>query len=170
VLSFALSEVTGRYVHLRVEKAGSRLDNADRLVVNGHSNLDVLAVLQHGHKLQAQVTRVQVRGEGVGHRLLRTSRDLDCVLLRSQIADDARLSSDLLEQRSANTGDENGRRLVVVDGEAGFGGMTVDELDAEDLRLRERDGDLDVDVWRLWLVGYLFDLLTRSVTDVMPHM
>jgi len=42
--------------------------------------------------------------------------------------------------------------------------VAVDELDAEDLRLRERYGHLDVQVGRLGLVGDLLDLDTGVST------
>jgi hypothetical protein len=44
---------------------------------------------------------------------------------------------------------------LVVDIEDGAGGVAVDELDAEDLCIREGGGDVDVDVGGLLLAGVL---------------
>lgn len=88
--------VSGRDIHLRVEEAGSRLDNADRLVVHRNRQEVALGVLQHGHQLQTQVAWVQLGREGVGHRLLRAGGDFNGVLLRRQVAHDARLPRDFL--------------------------------------------------------------------------
>ena len=125
-------------VHLRVEDAGGSLDNRDGLIVGGDGEDGVLRVSQDGDKLQAEVLRVQLGGESVGHGLLCASRDLDRVLLRGEVAHDLRLSVDLLEKRATNDVHTDRLGLVVGDGQTSFSGMTVDELDAEDLRLGER--------------------------------
>lgn len=130
---FAVFEGTGRYIHLRVEEASSRFHNRNGLVVHRNSEEAVLVVAQNRHKLQTQILGVELGGEAVRNRLLRTSRDLDGVLLGGQVADDAGLPALLQRQRSADDGDANGRGLVVGDGKASFGGMAVDELDAKDL-------------------------------------
>jgi hypothetical protein len=103
---------------------------------------------------------VQVGAEGVGHRLLRAGGDLDRVLLGSQVADNLSLAIDLVSQRAANKADANWQGLAVADGEASLGSMAVDELDAEDLGLRERDRDLDIEVGRLRLLRCLLDALS----------
>lgn len=66
-----------------------------------------------------------------------------------------------LEERATNDAHANGLGLVVGDGQTRLGGMTVDQLDAEDLRLGERGGDLDVQVRCLGL-GNLLDVLNLS--------
>jgi hypothetical protein len=43
----------------------------------------------------------------------------------------------LRDERAANNGDANGSGLLVGDRQAGGGGMAIDELGAEDLRLGE---------------------------------
>jgi hypothetical protein len=45
--------------------------------------------------------------------------------------------------------------------------MAVDELDAEDLRLREGHGNLDIQVRRLGLLCDLFDLQRANVSLLM---
>ena len=74
-------------------------------------------------------------GEGVGHGLLCTGRDLDRVLLRSKVAQNLKLAIDLLEQRATDNVHANGLRLIVGDGQAGLSGMAIDELYTKDLRL-----------------------------------
>lgn len=79
--------------------------------------------------------------EAVRDRLLLSSGDLEGVLLAGQVAQDAGLSASIIEEGSADNGDADGRGLLVLDGEAGLGRVAVDELDAEDLGLREAGGD-----------------------------
>jgi hypothetical protein len=147
---------------LRVEEAGSRLNNSNRLVVDRNGVEAVLLVLQHGYERQTQILGVHVGGEGVRDGLLGASWDLDGVLLRSEVADDTRLSGLLQRKRSADDGDTDGERLIVGDGQTSFGGMAIDELNAKDLILGEGDGDLDIQIGRLRLLIYnLFDLRTR---------
>lgn len=157
-----------RHLHLRVEEAGGRLHDADSLVVDRHRVEVVLAVLQNSHKLQAQILRVELGGEGVRDGLLGTRWDLDRVLLRGEVADDVALSGLFLEQRSADDGDAYGSWLSVVDGQPSLGSVTIDELDTEDLRLREGHRDLDIEVGRLRLI--LCDLLDLQHTIVSSLM
>lgn len=145
---------------MRIEEAGGCFHDRDGLVVHRNGEEAVLVVAQNSYELQTKILGVELGGEAVGNCLLCTGGDLDGVLLGGEVANDTGLSILLQGQRSANNGDANGRGLVVVDGQASFGGMAVDELDAKDLRLGERDRDLDVQVGRLRLFLYdLFDLL-----------
>jgi hypothetical protein len=156
------------YVHLRVKEAGGLLHNGDGLVVDGNGVEVVLAVTQNGDELQAEFTRVQIGGEGVGNSLLLACGDLDRVFPGSQIADNLGLaSSSFVGQRAGNKTDANWLGLVVADGQASFRGMTVDELNTKDLGLGEGDGDLDVEVGRLRVLGGLFDGLSlgRGLAD-----
>jgi hypothetical protein len=155
------------HIHLRVKETRSRLHNSDGLVVDGNVVEAVLVILQHSHELQTQILGVQVGGEGIRDGLLRTSRDLDRVLLRSEVANDARLSRLLQRERTANNRHAYGGGFTVGDGQAGFGGMAVDELDAEDFRLREGDGDLDVQIGSLGLLCDLFNLQCANVSLLM---
>jgi hypothetical protein len=153
-------QVVHGYVHLRVEEAGGRLDNADSLVVDRDSDEVVLAILQHSYELKAKVLGVHLLGEAVGDRLIGASRDLDGVALASEVAKNLRFSLDLLYQGAADNGDADGRWLIVDHGQTRLGGLAVDELDAEDLRLGKRDGHGDIEVGRLWLVYCLLHLLS----------
>ena len=122
-------------LHLRVEDAVGPLDNSDSLVVGGDSEDGVLRVPQDSDELKTEVLGVHLGGEGVGHGLLCTGRDLDRVLLRSEVAQNLKLAIDLLEQRATHNVHANGLGLIVGDGQAGLSGMTIDKLNAEDLRL-----------------------------------
>lgn len=103
---------------------------------------------------------MELLGEGVGNGLLLARGDLDRVLLGGQVAHNLVLASSLLGEGAANQADANCLGLVVADGQASFGGMAVDELDAKDLSLGERDRDLDVQVRRLGLLDGLLDTLS----------
>ena len=148
------------YVHLGVEEASGRLNNADSLVVDRDGDEVVLAVLQHSHELEAEILGVHLRREAVGNRLVGASGDLDGVALASEVTKDLRFSLDLLDQRATDNGDADGGWLIVDHGQTRLGGLAVDELDAEDLRLGERDGNGDVEVGRLRLVYCLLHLLS----------
>lgn len=65
------------YIHLRVKETGRPLNNGDGLVVDGNGVEVVLAVTQNGDEVQAQLTGVQIGGEGVGNSLLLASGDLN---------------------------------------------------------------------------------------------
>ena len=138
-----------RCVHLGVEEAGGRLNDADGLIVDRDGVEGALGILQDGDELQTQILGVQLGAERVGHRLLGAGRDLNRVALRSEVADDLRLAGGFLDERATDNGDANGSGLVVCDGETGLGGVAIDELHAKDLRLRERDRDGDLKVGRL---------------------
>jgi hypothetical protein len=129
--------VSGGYIHLRVKEASGRLYDSDSLIVDRNRNQHAFAVLQNDNELQAEALRMQVGGEGVGNRLLGARWDLDRIAPRREVADDARLAVLLRDERAANNGDANGSGLLVGDRQAGGGGMAIDELGAEDLRLGE---------------------------------
>ena len=160
-------------IHLRVEDAGRGLDDGDGLVVGGESEEVVLLVLEHSHELQTDVLGMHLGREAVGQRLLLAGGDYQAIALAGEIAQDVRLVASVLDQRSADNGDGNGLGLLVVDGQAGLGRVAVDQLDAEDLRLREAGRDGDLQVGRLGLVALdnLVDLVglgqQMSVVDVI---
>ena len=100
--------------------------------------------------------------EAVGNCLVGASGNLNGVALAGEIAKDLRLSCNFLDQRATDNGDANRSGLIVDHGQTRLGGLAVDELDAEDLRLRERDGDGDVEIGSLRLVYcLLLSLRTR---------
>jgi hypothetical protein len=100
---------------------------------------------------------VHLGREGVGEGLLLARGDADAVLLGGEVLEDLGLVG-LGGERAADDQDLDGLGLLVVDIEDGAGGVAVDELDAEDLCLREGGGDVDVKVGCLLLEG-VFDLL-----------
>lgn len=129
---------------MRVEDARRRLDDGNRLVVGGDREEVVLLVLEHSYQLEADVLRVHLGSEAVGQRLLLAAGDLQSIALASQVAQNMSLLASILDQRAADDGDSDGLWLLVVDGQTSLGRVAVDQLDTEDLRLREagRDGDL----------------------------
>jgi hypothetical protein len=144
-------------LHLRVEPANRRLNNAHRLVVD-LARVDLAGgALQHGGEVQAQVLRVHFGRERVGEGLLLAGGDADAVLLRGEVLEDLGLVG-LGGERAADDQDLDGLGLLVVDIEDGAGRVAVDELHAEDLCLREGGGDVDVEVGGLLLEG-VFDCL-----------
>lgn len=148
-------------LHLRVEQASGPLNNGDSLVVGGDSKDGVLRVPQDSPELKTEISGVKVGGESVGHGLLGPSRDLNGVLLRSKVAHNLGLAIDFLRERATNNAHTNWLGLVVGDGQTGLGGMTVNQLDAEDLRLRERGRYLDIQV-RCLDFGDFFHVLNLS--------
>jgi hypothetical protein len=95
------------------------------------------------------------------------SGDGDTITLGSQVAQDGgdlRRAGDIDGGRegSADDQDGDGFGFLVVDVEDGAGGVAVDELDAEDLCLREGGLDIDIDVGSLlltWVLDVFFDAL-----------
>ena len=97
--------------------------------------------------------------------------DGDAIALGGQVAQDGRSLGragdiDGSGERATNDQDGDGLGFLVVDVEDGAGGVAVDELDAEDLCLREGGLDVDVDVGRLLLAGVL-DLLFDAALDLL---
>lgn len=135
----------GSDVHLRVEDADGRLDDADGLVVHLHRVEGILGVLEHGRQVQAQVLRVQLRHEAVRDALALAAGDLEVVAGDGQVTDD-RVGRLQRHERAADEGDGHELGLIVVEGEHRLRGVVVDQLDAEDLGVGEggRDGDLEV--------------------------
>jgi hypothetical protein len=155
------------FLHLRVEPGHGRLDNADSLVVDLTSVDLARGALQHGGEVQAQVLRVHLSRERVSEGLVLASGDGDTITLGSQVAQDGgdlRRAGDIDGGRegSADDQDGDGFGFLVVDVEDGAGGVAVDELDAEDLCLREGGLDIDIDVGSLlltWVLDVFFDAL-----------
>jgi len=154
---------TGECIHLGVENADGRLHDRDRLVEGRDGEESLLGVLEHGHELQTQVLRVHLGGEGVRDGLLLAAGNGQAVALAGQVAQDAGVGARVLEQGAADERHGDGGGLLVLEGEAGLGGMAVDQLDAEDLRLGPAGRDGDLDVGRLRVFADLFDALDLGV-------
>lgn len=67
----------GRYIHLRVEEAGRRFNNADGLIVHRDGVEGILMILQHRNKLQTHILGVHLGAEGVRHGLALACGDLN---------------------------------------------------------------------------------------------
>lgn len=153
-------------IHLGVKEAGRGLDNANSLIVDGDGEEVVLAVLQDGNQLEAEVAGMKLGGEAVRNGLLLASGDLNHVALGSQVAHNLALATDLLNQGASNHGDADGGRFIVGDGEPGLGSVAVDELHTKDLGLGEGDGDGDLEIGSLGNFIALDDLLNLQHTIV----
>lgn len=95
-------------------------------------------------------------GEGVRDGFGLAGGDLGGVAGSSQVAQDVRLRT-ILDQRASDDGDADGLRLLIGDGEHRLSLMAIDELDAEDLGLRERSADGDLEVGSLALLIHVFN-------------
>lgn len=138
---------------MRIEYAGRRLDDCDGLIVDGDGVQGVLLVLEHGDELQADILGVHIGGEAVGQRLLLAAGNLQSIALAGEVAQDLRLVARILDQRATDDVDGDGLELLVVDGQASLGRVAVDQLDAEDLSLREAGRDGDLQAGRLGLLS-----------------
>lgn len=133
-----------------VKDVSGSLDDAGHAVVGG--DLEDLAALvgDDGQELESNILRHHVQHEVEGHGVLGTGGDGDVVAHSCQVAQDGGVGRRICGQRlgsrerSANEGDVDGAILVVGDLDQGLGWPAVDQLDAEDVRLRE--GCLDVDL------------------------
>ena len=89
-------------------------------------------VLEDGGQVEGQVLGVHVGSEAVGGSLLLAGRDQEVVLGDGQVADG--LGAD---EGATDEAKVNGGSLMVGDGQDSVGRVVVDELDTEDLRVRE---------------------------------
>ncbi len=101
-------------------------------------------------EIQTELLRVHVGLETVGKSLLLACRDLDGVLLGGEIANNTRAGR--VEVRSPQTAshklDGDGFGLLVAEGDDGIRGLSIDQLDAEDLSFGEGSGHSDIQVGR----------------------
>lgn len=107
--------LTAEYIHLWVENAGRRLNNADRLIVHSDSVESIFAIFQNSYKLQTNILRVHLGGEAVGHSLRLASGNLDLVARSGQVTQNLRLWTSILKNRAADNGNANSLRFIVGD-------------------------------------------------------
>lgn len=167
------------YVHLRVEDAGRRLNNANRLVICRKGIEGILVVLDNGNELETHILGVHLGGEGVRDGFGLAGGDLGGVAGSGQVAQDDRLRT-ILNQGAANDRDTDGLRLLVGDGEDSLSLVAIDQLDAEDLGLRERGADGDFDVGSLALLIHVLNnfgewlakmlIVVRGLMSWMPRV
>lgn len=93
-------------------------------------------------------------GEAVADTLFLASGNLDCIARGSQVTDHL---ARLLEVPQAASKEVHGDRagLIVRESDESLGRVTVDKLDAEDLRSRERGFSLDIEAGSLSLSNLL---------------
>ena len=136
-------------LHLRVEEAGGRLDDARGAAV-GLDLEDLVGggVGDDGDQLDDDVLGHHVEDELEGQLVLLAGGDGDVVAHGRQVAQDGGGGGGVVGQRrgglelAADEGDFNWGVLVVGDLDQGLGDAAVDDLDAEDVGVGE--GRLDV--------------------------
>lgn len=131
---------------MRVQQARLGLDHGDGLVEGLEGVGLSVAVADDGAEVEAEIGRLEVRREGVAQALLLAGRDRDVIARRRQVLDDARRPGRRIgrPERAADEGHRHGRGLVVLDRQRALRRAPVDQLDPEDLGLRERGPDVDV--------------------------
>jgi len=138
-------------LHLRIEETRGSLNNRDGAIEGridvGHAEL----VLEDSSQVEGQVLGVHVDSEAVGGSLLLAGRDQEVVLGGSQAA-----VGSLVQERATDDVQVDGGGLVVGDGQDSVGRMSIDELDTEDLRVREGDRDVDIQFGSLLDIGVLY--------------
>ena len=127
----------GGDVHLGVEDAGLGLDNAHGAIEGLNVEEVTLAVRHDSGKVQTQILGVHLGGEAVADALLGVGGDLNAVAGGSQVTD--RLAV-LLRSPQATADKVHGDWVGLIVGECdkSLGRVTIDQLDAEDLRSGER--------------------------------
>lgn len=137
-------------LHLRVEETRGSLNNRNGAIEGrvdvGHAEL----VLENSSQVEGQVLRVHVDSEAVGGSLLLAGRDQEVVLGGSQAA-----VGSLVQERATDDVQVDRGGLVVGDGQDSVGRMSINELDTEDLRVREGDRDVDIQSGSLLDIGVL---------------
>jgi hypothetical protein len=123
--------------HLGIEDAGIRLNNADSAIVGSDSEETAFAIGENGRQSQLKVLGVHLGGEAVADRLLGSGGDLDTVASSGQVASNLGLVLGVAKTTS-NKVHSHRVRLIVGDGDQCLGRVTVDKLNAKDLRSRER--------------------------------
>ena len=129
----------------------------------GHAEL----VLEDSSQVESQVLRVHVDSEAVGGALLFAGRDQDVVLGGGQGA-----VGSLVQEGTTDVGQADRGGLLVGDGQDSVGRMSIDELDTEDLRVREGDRDSDIQLGSLLDIGvlHLFYGLRSLYTSLAGHL
>lgn len=120
-----------------VEDAGLRLDNAHGAIEGLNVEEVALAVRHDSGKVQTEILGVHLSGEAVADALLGVGGDLNAVTRGSQVADRLAL---LLRSPQATADKVHGNwvRFIVGECDKSLGRVTIDQLDAKDLRSGER--------------------------------
>lgn len=159
--------------HLGIENAGIRLNNADGLIERLQGEIFAVAAAHNSSELKPKILRMQFRNEIVGKTFLLTSWYLDIKSRRGKVANDtATLRIEWWRpERSADKLDCDWFWLLIGKGEERLGGLAIDELDAEDLRRRERGAHGDSERRTLQLAfHYIFvDWVLTAVRKPQYH-
>jgi hypothetical protein len=158
-----------RLLHLRVEEAGRRLDDAGGATVGLDLEDGALRPADDGEQLEDDVLGVHVEDEVEGQGLLLAGLDLGLVVDGRQVAQDAGAGGRAFGQRLGGEQTASHPRyrqraiFLVGDLNQRLGRPAIDELDAEDVRVGEGGGDVRLQL-RLVLGGELGRILRRGAT------
>lgn len=132
-------------LHLGVEDAGIGLHNAHSAIEGLESEESALTVGQNGRNVETEILRVHLGSKGEADGFLRLGRNLETVPRSSQVANDLAV---LIQIPQASTEEVDGDRVWLIVGERNqsLRWAAVDELDTEDLRVRERGVHLDGEI------------------------
>ena len=125
--SFKIVEQQRGYLHLRIEDASIRLDNADGLIKRRQSVWSPLAIGDHSRQIEFQILWLKLRSKIVADALALASGNLHVVPCGRQVTD---YLWALLRKRSgpkttSNEGDADGFWLFVGKREESLGWVTV---------------------------------------------
>lgn len=131
-------------IHLGVKDAGLGLNHAHSAIEGVNGEKLALVVSQNGGQVQTKILRVHLGGEAIADALLLSSGDLDGIARGGQVTDHLALLSEVPQAASKEV-HRDGIGLVVCECDQSLSRVTVDKLDAEDLRSRERRLRLDIE-------------------------
>jgi hypothetical protein len=126
-------------LHLRIEDAGVRLHDADRLIERLQRKIFAIIAAQNSSKFESKILWMQFCDEIIGHSLLLACWDLDTISCRGQVADNAaalRIKR-WCPEYSTHELDGDWFGFFIGKGEDSLSGFSIDELNAEDLRSGE---------------------------------
>ena len=144
-----------RNVHLGVEDAGRRLNDAGGAAVGLDLEDLALAIADNSEKIKLDILRLHVEKELEGKVLRLSSRDADIVAHSGQIAEDASHGRSIFGQglsgRQHPSNEGNGNRLVieVLHLDNGLGSAAIDKLHAEDVRVGECRSNVNLELGSL---------------------
>ena len=126
------------YVHLRVEEARVGFDNCYGAIV-GLESSEFGALRDNGSQIQAKLLWMHIRLELVGQTLPLAGWYFNGILLRCQVANDARARwvEVRCPQTSSHKLHSHWLRFFVAEGEDRVCDLAIDKLDSEDLGVRE---------------------------------
>lgn len=134
-------------IHLRIEDAGRRLNNAGQTGVGLNLVDTALVVLDDGEEVEEDILGLHVQGEGEGQLSSLAGGNVKVVAHGRQVTEDTGGGGRILReglgsrQQATDEGNVDGGLFLVRDLDNGLGLMAIDELDAKG-RVREMGSDV----------------------------